>query len=133
MAFSAEQMFRLVNDVSEYPKFVPGCVGSEVIEQSDTSMIARLDLSKAGMKQSFTTKNTLSFPHRISLLLEEGPFKFFAGEWRFDALAEDACKVTFCLEFEFSNIVLTNTIGKIFEKVASEQVNAMCDRAKLIY
>ena len=33
--FSAEQMFRLVNDVHAYPEFLPGCVGSRVHETGE--------------------------------------------------------------------------------------------------
>ncbi len=133
VAFSREQMFHLVNDVSQYPKFVPGCVSSEILDQHEALMVARLSLSKAGMKQSFVTRNSLSFPDKIVLSLEDGPFKTLRGEWNFTALSDNACKVLFWCEFEFSNVVLTKTIGKIYEKIATEQVNAMCDRAKKVY
>lgn len=131
--FSCQQMFDVVNGVASYPDFVPGCIGSEVIEVSEHSMVARLVLGKAGIKQSFVTRNTLDAPNSIHLDLEDGPFKKLHGEWVFTALSESACKIVFWLEFEFSNIFLTKTAGKIFEKVATEQVDAMCERARAIY
>ena len=47
--FSAEQMFRLVNDVDAYPEFLPGCVGSRVHESGEDYMMASVDVAKAGI------------------------------------------------------------------------------------
>ncbi len=131
--YSCQQMFDVVNDVASYPEFVPGCAGAEVLSASEESMVARLDLNKAGLKQSFVTRNKLENSRSICLALEDGPFKTLRGEWSFQALSDSACKVVFWLEFEFSNALLTKTAGKIFEKVASEQVDAMCNRAAQKY
>lgn len=131
--FSCEQMFALVNDVARYPEFVPGCVGAAVLSCDETEMVARLDLSKAKLKQSFVTRNTLHPPNKISLQLHEGPFKSLQGQWKFHALSNTACKVSFCLVFEFSNFILDKTAGKLLERVAGEQVDAMCTRARQLY
>ncbi len=131
--YSCQQMFDVVNDVASYPEFVPGCAGAEVLSASEAKMVARLDLNKAGLKQSFVTCNKLESPHSICLALEDGPFKMLRGEWSFQVLSDNACKVVFWLEFEFSNALLTKTAGKVFEKVASEQVDAMCSRAAQKY
>ena len=63
--FSVEQMYTLVNDVDAYPQFLPGCTGSRILENSDTSMTAAVDVSKAGISKTFTTKNTLISNKRI--------------------------------------------------------------------
>ncbi len=131
--YSCQQMFDVVNDVASYPEFVPGCAGAEIISATAKDMVARLDLNKAGLKQSFVTRNELDCPHSIRLALEDGPFKMLRGEWLFQALSDSACKVIFWLEFEFSNALLTKTAGKVFEKVASEQVDTMCSRASQKY
>ena len=58
--FSAEQMYQLVNDVKSYPDFLPGCTGSRVLELGPTQMTAAVDVSKAGISKTFTTRNTLT-------------------------------------------------------------------------
>ncbi|MFL0810300.1 MAG: type II toxin-antitoxin system RatA family toxin [Agarilytica sp.] len=131
--YSCQKMYDLVTDVVRYPEFLPGCASSVLYEKSETSMRARLNLSKAGVKQSFETRNTMKPPEQIQLELSEGPFKALKGEWNFTALSDDACKIVFWLEFEFSNFILNKTLGKMFEMVASEQVDAMVKRAKQIY
>jgi len=126
-------MFDLVNNVEAYPVFMPGCVGAEVYEQTESLMVARLDLSKAGIKQSFVTRNTLVEPESISVVLEEGPFSALRGMWEFKALGRDACKISFWLEFSSTNSLLGLAAGKLFEGVASSQVDAICQRADQLY
>ena len=58
--YSAEQMFDLVNDIEHYPKFMQGCTSAKVLSQSDTELVGELRLSKAGISQQFTTKNTVA-------------------------------------------------------------------------
>lgn len=131
--FSSEQMFALVNDIEQYPEFMAGCVGAEVLARGDDWVEARLDLARGGFKQSFSTRNTLRPPHSMDLELVSGPFSSFLGCWQFDALNETACKVTFSLQFEFSNKLIALAAGKVFEQVASEQVATLCDRARQVY
>ncbi|WP_086930780.1 type II toxin-antitoxin system RatA family toxin [Agarilytica rhodophyticola] len=131
--YSAEQMFALINDIPSYPEFMPGCVGSEVLQESADTVVARLDISRAGIKQSFVTRNTLKPPTNMSLNLEEGPFSSLKGEWEFSSLSEKACKISFWLEFEFTSKLIALAAGKVFEMIASEQVDAICQRAVRVY
>lgn len=130
---SDEQMYRLVNDVAAYPEYMEGCAGSEVFEQSDRHMVARLDLKKGAIGMSFTTRNTLQAPASISLQLQEGPFKKLSGEWLFKALTDSACKVTLALEFETNSISTSIASSSLFSKVANNMVDSMCKRAEKIY
>ena len=65
--FSAEQMFKLVNDVDAYPQFLPGCVGSRVHEAGDDYMMASVDVAKAGIAKTFTTRNQLDVNRQIRM------------------------------------------------------------------
>lgn len=131
--FSAGQMFDLVNDVASYPQFLPGCRGAEVLHQDEHTLEARLDLARAGITQSFVTRNELHRPERMTLTLVDGPFSSFNGCWTFTPLAENACKVAFTLEFEASNRLLGAAVGKLFGGIANQMVDAMCERAGKIY
>lgn len=131
--YSAQQMFDLVNDIEAYPQYMDGCVGAKVLKREGDWLEARLELSKAGVSQSFVTRNQLQAPERMSMVLVDGPFKYLKGCWRFTALNETACKVSFDLEFELQSKLLGMAVGKLFEAVASKQVDALCERAKQIY
>ncbi|RUO77270.1 type II toxin-antitoxin system RatA family toxin [Idiomarina seosinensis] len=133
VSHSAQQMFDLVNDIDKYPDFVPGCVDAKVIEQGDDYKVATLDISKAGIRKSFTTRNTLVAPERIDMQLVDGPFKKLSGGWRFTPLADDACKIQFELDFEFANRLLGMAFGKIFSEVTARMVDAFVERSKKVY
>ncbi|HAS16182.1 MAG TPA: ubiquinone-binding protein, partial [Idiomarina abyssalis] len=111
VSYSAKQMFDLVNHVEAYPEFVPGCAASRVLESSGQQKVASLDISKAGISKTFTTRNTLHEPERIDMDLVNGPFKKLTGGWVFTPLADDACKVELKLDFEFSSRLLGMAFG----------------------
>ena len=103
MPYSAEEMFTLVDDINAYQEFLPWCSNSEVLSREGDEVRGRLSLSKSGIEKSFTTCNRAQKNKMIEMRLEEGPFHHLEGFWRFNALAEDACKISLDLEFEFSN------------------------------
>ena len=133
LPYSADQIFELINDVSAYPEFMDGCVGAEVLSESDDAMVARLDLSRAGVRQSFTTRNALQRPLEIKLELVDGPFESFAGRWTLLALNEQACKVSLFLSFTLNSSVLSAAARQLFNGAANSMVDAMVKRAKVVY
>ncbi|WOT06179.1 SRPBCC family protein [Shewanella youngdeokensis] len=131
--FSAMQMYDLVNDVESYKEFLPGCVGGKVIEFDGEMMLASVDVAKVGISKTFTTRNHVVAGKSIKLQLESGPFKELFGEWTFTELTDDACKVDFMLNFEFSSPVADLAFGKVFKELMSSMVTAFTSRAKVIY
>ncbi len=131
--YSARQMFELVADVPAYPQFLPGCSRSEVLAVDGQFQTARLEVAKAGISKSFTTRNTL-LPHSaLKMELVDGPFKFLRGGWQFVPLNEQACKVVLALEFEFSSKLVEFAFGKIFNELTMAMVQAFTERAKVVY
>ncbi len=130
---SAKEMFELVNDCESYPKFLSGCSDARLIKRTDSELIGELELSKAGLKYRFTTRNGLFEPERILLELQEGPFKKLEGEWLFTPLSDEACKVSLDLEFELAGRVVSAALGPLFSQVASNLVDAFVKRADEVY
>ena len=130
---TAEQMFNLVNDVRRYPEFLSGCEKTHVIAEGDDFIEAELTISKAGVNQSFSTHNTLERPHRMEMKLLDGPFSRFHGIWHFDALSDEACKVSLDLDFETNNRVTGLAMAAVFKQVASMMVDSFVKRAAEIY
>ena len=60
-------------NVQSYPEFIPGCTGSRVLESGPTQMTAAVDVSKAGISKTFTTRNTLTNNQSILMHLVDGP------------------------------------------------------------
>jgi ribosome-associated toxin RatA of RatAB toxin-antitoxin module len=133
VAFSAQQMFDLVNDIEAYPQYMDGCSGARILKREGDWLEAELELSKAGITQRFITRNHLQAPTRMSMALLDGPFKRLEGCWLFTPLSDAACKVSFELEFELQNRLLGMAMGKMFEHAASKQVECLCARARQVY
>ncbi|ANN78227.1 type II toxin-antitoxin system RatA family toxin [Bordetella flabilis] len=131
--YSDAQMFDLVAGVEHYPEFMPWCGGAEVRSRDEHGMQASITISFAGMKQRFTTRNTHVFPSRIDLELVDGPFSTLVGHWHFQALAPDACKVLFTMEYEFSNRALEALVGPVFNRIATSFIDSFTKRAQAVY
>ena len=130
---SAAQMFDLVAGVEKYPEFMPWCGGTNVSQRDAHGMQASITISLAGIKQTFTTRNIHDYPNRIDLELIDGPFSQLKGEWLFQALTPDACKVSFTLQYEFSSRTLGNLVGPIFNRIASSFIDSFTQRALSVY
>lgn len=131
--FSAEQMYKLVNDVPSYPEFLPGCVSSRVIGASEREVTAAVEVAKAGISKTFTTRNTLMDNQSINMELVDGPFRKLLGGWHFTPLSPEACKVEFHLDFEFTNTLIELAFGGFFKELAGNMVQAFTQRAKEVY
>lgn len=133
LMYSADEMYRLVNDVHAYPEFLPGCVAAYVIDSSDEVMRASIKVSKAGISQTFTTENTLIENRSIAMNLLEGPFTHLRGGWTFTELDTYACKVNLDLQFEFNNRLTEIAFGRIFKELVGTMVKSFAARAKIVY
>lgn len=132
--YSPEEMYRLVNSVDDYPKFLPWCASSEVKSETETEMLASIEIAKGVLNKTFTTHNQLQKDKRIELRLVDGPFKKLTGYWQFDALkTANACKVNLELEFEFDSAMMSFAAKPIFTQIANSLVDSFCKRAVEVY
>jgi ribosome-associated toxin RatA of RatAB toxin-antitoxin module len=134
--YSAAEMFGLVTDVASYPQFLPWCNQASVLEETPDGMIAKVGISIAGLKQSFTTRNVHEKDSRVSLTLVNGPFSHLEGDWHFIPLGDGtqrACKVEFTLRYDFNNGTLATLVGPVFDKIAASLVDAFVKRASQVY
>jgi len=131
--YSAEQMYQLVNQVDDYPKFLNWCSDASILKQTSDQIIASVEINKSGFNQSFTTINTLTHNQRIDMKLKEGMFKQLNGAWVFTKLNDQACKIELSLNFSFSSKILDLAISPIFTSIANSQLEAFVARAKVVY
>ena len=124
-------LYALVNDVAAYPRRFDWCTGSEVLESSESHMLARLDVRVAGLPASFTTRNTLMPVECIELALVDGPFQRFGGLWTFDALGDNGCRVGLRLQFEMAGKLLGSALALGFTGLADRMVDDFCRIARV--
>ena len=65
--------------------------------------------------------------------LLDGPFKTLSGQWLFDALGDNAAKVSLELQFSFKSKLMDIALSPIFTQIANSQLDAFIARAKQVY
>ena len=134
--YSPAEMFALVTDVASYPEFLPWCDRASVKADNEHGMIAKVGISFAGIRQSFTTRNHHEQDRKVTLKLIDGPFSSLEGEWNFLPVGDGsqrACKVDFFLTYDFDNRALAMLVGPVFDKIAGSLVDAFVKRASVVY
>lgn len=130
---SAQEMFDLVDGCEEYPAFLPWCSRTEVKFRDASKTVATLHINFHSVQSHFTTENDKEAPASMLIRLVDGPFRRLEGSWHFKALAEQACKIEFRLQYEFSSKLFEKVIGPVFHHIASSFVDAFVRRADQIY
>lgn len=130
---SAQQMFDLVDRVEEYPQFLPWCGATELRLRDAATTTATLHINYHSVKAHFTTENTKDAPVSMSIRLVDGPFRRLEGMWHFKPLADNACKIEFSLNYEFSSKLFEKVIGPVFSHIANTFVDAFTKRADQVY
>ena len=126
---SKNKMFRLVDLIENYPKFLPWCGSTKIIERNNNKTIASIEINYRGIKQTFTTENTKKINDKMIIKLINGPFKSLSGEWLFKELEKDSCQIELKLEYEFSNIILEKLISPIFNIIANTFIDEFIKEA----
>jgi ribosome-associated toxin RatA of RatAB toxin-antitoxin module len=125
----ASMLYEIVTGVDDYPDFLPWCKSTRSLSRTEDEQCAEIEVSKAGVTQSFSTCNRLFPYHRVEIRLRQGPFNKLEGTWEFTELSSDACKVSLMLEFDFSNPLMRGAFGVVFGQIANSLVDAFCKRA----
>jgi ribosome-associated toxin RatA of RatAB toxin-antitoxin module len=133
-------MYSVVANVEAYPRFLNWCSEVEILHQDNRTkhgepevVLAKMGVSYARLNFSFTTRNENLPGESIHLYLDEGPFSTFTGRWQFLPLGENGCKTSLDMEFAFQQSFGAGLMEKIFEKIASSQLDRFQQRAKALY
>jgi ribosome-associated toxin RatA of RatAB toxin-antitoxin module len=133
VSYTPAQMFDLVAHVERYPEFLPWCITGELLSRDERELRGSITMAQGPLHGTFTTRNEIDYPRRMTLELEEGPFSDLIGEWRFEALGEAGCRISLDLRFAFSNKVKDALLGVMFEQTCNKLVDAFVQRAAQVY
>lgn len=131
--YSARQMFELVNNIEDYPRFLQWCSKSTIVSRTEAEVVAELDIHWKGMTKSFSTRNVLIPYSAMEISLVHGPMRHMKGKWDFVEVSETACKVMLDLEFEFAGSFIDLLFQPVFQSIANSLVDAFCKRAVELY
>lgn len=132
------QMFDLVADVEQYPKFLPLCELLRIVRRSRSgegveTLVASMSVGYKAIKESFTSRVTLD-PPRLKIIVEyvDGPFKYLENRWNFRPAA-GGCEVEFHINYEFKSFALGLLMGSMFDRAFRHFAEAFEERANEVY
>lgn len=134
--YSPQEMYALVTDVEQYPKFLPWCDHAQVLTADARGVTAEVGIAFSGIHQKFTTRNDHTPGQQVRMALVDGPFSRLDGEWDFLPLGDGsqrACKVELTLNYGFNSVMLGKLVGPVFDKIAGSLVDAFVKRAAQVY
>ncbi|MCV0427480.1 MAG: SRPBCC family protein [Roseibium sp.] len=136
---NADDMFRLVADVEQYPQFVPLCQDLHIRGRKDlgdgrTVLVADMTVAYKLFKETFTSRVELR-PEERTILVEylDGPFKHLENKWTFEDADEETCSVGFYISYEFRSRTLGSLMGVMFDKAFRKFSSAFEARADQVY
>ena len=123
------EMFNLVDQIENYPSFLPWCGSTQVIHRDSEITRATIEINFKGIKQSFTTENIKKSDQLMQIRLIDGPFKHLSGSWMFNKLDANSCQIELTLEYQFNNILLETLISPVFNIIANTFIDEFIKEA----
>ena len=140
VSHSAVDMFDLVADVEQYPRFVPFCRELRVLrrdqggEDGTEVLVANMTVAYKLIKETFTSRVTLDPAQlRIHVKYLNGPFTRMENRWEFHPIDDHSCEVEFFLAYEFKSRALALVMGSMFDAVFRRFASAFEQRADVVY
>lgn len=135
---TAREMFDLVADVEQYPKFLPLCqrltVRSRKEKDGRTLLVADMTVAYKMVRETFTSQVLLKpSEQEIHVKYVHGPFRYLDNRWSFHSVGENACDVNFRIDYEFKSRTLGMLMGAMFDRAFRHFAEAFEERADQIY
>ncbi|MFT4701890.1 MAG: coenzyme Q-binding protein COQ10 [Yoonia sp.] len=137
LPYTADQMYDLVADVANYPKFLPWTAAARIRSTENEGdhqvMLADLVVSFKVFREKFGSRVTL-WPEskQIDTAYIDGPFKYLKSTWRFRDV-DGGCEVAFDVDFEFRNRLLQGAAGIFFNEAMQRIVRSFERRAAALH
>jgi coenzyme Q-binding protein COQ10 len=135
---SADDMFALVANVEDYPKFLPLCEALRVMRRERKAgteiLVATMTVGYGLLRESFTTEVTLDPASRTILVRYlDGPFAHLENRWHFEPLGTGASAVDFFISYSFRSRTFEHLIGGVFARAVRKYTDAFEARADQLY
>ena len=138
MPYSPAEMFDLVSDVEQYPKFFPLCEALRVRSREKKGdvevLVASMDIGYKAIRETITSRVTLERrTQSVKVELIDGPFRHLENRWRFVAAPDGGTVVKFYLAYELRSVVLQLLVGGLFDQAFRRCISAFEARARQVY
>uniref|UniRef100_A0A1I7VV51 Polyketide_cyc domain-containing protein n=1 Tax=Loa loa TaxID=7209 RepID=A0A1I7VV51_LOALO len=137
VGYTADEMFNIAANVSEYPEFVPWCRGASIKKHSPNLFTAQLQIGFPPVCETYTSRVSTVKPSMVrSVCTDKTLFKTLESTWHFSpgrANNSRSCTLIFSLTFEFRSMFHSFLAHHFFDHVVQTMVIAFLKRAETKY
>ena len=127
-----ERMFALVNDLEDYPRFLPNISDMEVKRDNGARgdvRYAKMTVQFGPIKQAYTSRVEASESERtITAKAVDGPFAYLDSKWTFEPEG-NGTRVRFDIDFKISNPLIASVAESAFAAKQDQIMDAFVDEA----
>lgn len=135
LPFKAIDLFNLVLDVENYPKFLSWVDKVTILKKEHNQLIAQVDVKYSLLSQTYICKVDMIEPMDANGLWQiivqdvSGPFDYLNNVWIFKENDLGQSQVDFMIDFEFKNSLLKNLMNNVFDYAATHMFDCFAKRA----
>jgi coenzyme Q-binding protein COQ10 len=131
-----ERMFDLVNDLADYPRFLPNVSNMELKRDDGARgdvLYARMTIQFGPVSQAYTSRVEASRADRtITAKAVDGPFSYLDSKWTFEPEGEGT-RIRFDIDFKISNPLIAAVAEPAFANKQEQIMDAFVDEANRRY
>ena len=121
-------IYSIVADIEQYPKFLPWCESSEIIQSHEDIVVAKLCLNIFGFRTSITTENQMQKSENIKMTLKSGPFRKFNASWFFEPQSVSTTQVTYVMNYQLINPIVERIIEKNIDSFVDQLMESFTNK-----
>jgi len=121
-------IYSIVSDIEQYPKFLPWCESSEIIQSHEDIVVAKLCLNIFGFRTSITTENQMQKSENIKMTLKSGPFRKFNASWFFEPQSVSTTQVTYVMNYQLINPIVERIIEKNIDSFVDQLMESFTNK-----
>jgi coenzyme Q-binding protein COQ10 len=132
LPYTPDQLFDIVADVRDYPRFIPWCQGAHVRQTGEKLIVAELEIGFGPFRESFTSHVDLERPREVMVRSVDGPLEHLSNQWVFTPVGT-ATRIDFAVDFQFKSHLLDHVANGMFHEASLRMMGAFEERAHSLY
>ena len=135
---SAREMYKVIEDVEQYPQFLPLCEALVIKSREERNgrkiLIADMTVAYKFVRETYGSRVVLD-EQRLRIFVEaiSGPFRKLDNRWTLREVNEKSCDVEFYIDYEFKSRTLQLLMGSMFDYAFGKFSDAFISRADELY
>lgn len=132
LAYTPDQLFDMVADVKDYPRFVPWCQDAHILRAEPNLIVADLEIGFSAFRERFTSHVHLDRPREVMVKAVDGPLEHLSNQWVFTPV-RSLTRVDFAVDFRFKAHLLDHVANVMFHEASLQMMSAFEARAHSLY